>query len=220
MSFRAATILTVIWTLLVFQLPGSAQEAAGPSDMSAELLQEKAWQSHIEAMPAEASPDDFQQTLDALRSVEFKAYRPSSTDKGPEAEAADQQPIPDPLEPAGLSEEDLAWLETVPSENVQSPELVAEALFRSGRDALAGRFYKMAADIEMDESHRAWLTFMAANCYREAGSDKAISLFEQVAGEFPDTNWARLAKTQQKIIEWQVVNNVAALLDSAEATEQ
>ena len=223
MSFRTITILTAAWTLLAFQLPGIAQEADRSSESSAKSLHEQAWRSHIEVLPSDTSVDEFQRTLDALRSVEFKPDRPPAPAETAPTEAAPDKPqstTDQPTNDAGLSEEDLARLATVPAEDVQSPELVAEALFRSGRWALAGRFFEMAADAETDDPQRAWLMFMTANCVRTSGSDEAVALFEKVAADFPDTNWARLAQAQKKILEWQAVNNIAALLDSAATLEK
>jgi tetratricopeptide (TPR) repeat protein len=80
----------------------------------------------------------------------------------------------------------------------------ADVLYKAKDYSRALRFYQIAAESKEPSNSvdRQWAVYQAANCLRHQDSQKAITTYQQVLAEYPDSPWAPAALIQQKNLEW------------------
>jgi len=134
-----------------------------------------------------------------------------------------------------VSSQTLRMLENLSQhpEQVRDPFELAEILFVSGHLKQAATFYRLALshkdpnDVASVEA-RAWILFQIGNCLRGtpwppqatlgAGTNPdhdlpaARVIYRQLIEEHPNSFWADLAKTQEKLIDWYLKDKPTALI--------
>ena len=98
----------------------------------------------------------------------------------------------------------LAALDDNP-QDVVNPLAIAEALFATGNDEHAARFYQFALDRiagNTKDLERPWILFQLGNCLRKTDHTRAYKTYEQLVGEYPNSDWAGAAKAQQQTLAW------------------
>ena len=102
-------------------------------------------------------------------------------------------------------------------EKVHNPFELGETLFLSDNPKEAAIFYKEALrrqdpnDITTAQN-RAWLLFQTGNCLRDCDRNAAKEYYGKLITEYPDLQWADLAKIQIDLIDWYNQNNPQELI--------
>ncbi len=125
---------------------------------------------------------------------------------------------PQTEQPGVISEQTLQRIKTV-SENpsaVNNPYRLAEVLFVAGNKELAAIFYaealrRIQADAIENPAERAWIIFQIANCLEQSDTDRSAQMYRKVITEYPDSEWAQIAKVKEKLAEWYKENKQVKL---------
>jgi hypothetical protein len=158
--------------------------------------------------------------------MHLPAERPGEDDAGattrpaePTTRPAPRPSVQQPQEPA-VSPEVLAKLQAAaPADPAQAARL-ADTLFADGHLAPAYVVYQAALDRETSESRAAWLVFQMANCKKLSDPELAGTLYRQLIAQYPKSRWAGPAKIQEKILQWQRVNEPQGALAQARGAMQ
>jgi len=179
---------------------------------------QQVWRTHISPpqAPSQSQDESFRRILEVLKSVRFKSSTLPKLAQGREdsdASAPTTQPVA--TRPVELPEQTLSDLKKACQSGSVDEALVAEALRLAGFEVQAAQFYAEAARKSTDKDAQGYLLFLAANCLRASDRTAASKYFEELIKDHDGTIWADLAKVQNRIIQWQQVNKVASLLESA-----
>ncbi|MFP4107412.1 MAG: hypothetical protein ACLFVU_15195 [Phycisphaerae bacterium] len=166
--------------------------------------------------------------LERLRRLREAARRRRQTLSKPEpaAEPVATQPAAPPKEHKpdkpkgdtgiGIDEKTLELLEKAPRKGLSDPVSLADALFRDKRYRAAFIYYEMAAGDEQAEYDFAWLTFQMANCKRKTAPEEAREYYELLFRNHGDSYWAKIAKSQDSVLQWEEKNDPSKLLAELE----
>jgi tetratricopeptide (TPR) repeat protein len=176
--------------------------------------------------PADNKTDELRQLIERIRSVQVEPQQPvrHPTDAAPTAspelntitpqanpaaQPASESIPAEPL-PAATSSSEQTF-QTVKnllkdSNQIAAPLELAEALYRSGKPALAGLCYKKAltltdANDPNKASERAWILFQTGNCLKYDDPNTAKESYAQLLRTYPNSPWVEVAKTRHDLID-------------------
>ena len=203
-------------------------------------LGRKLWQARIEPVEDKnsgQSKDALRQIIRQISSVEFKSQdQPSESliviEPIHEAEAnkisppaeTTQKEEPVRIEPKlpykRVSDETLQVFKNLSRypEQLNNPLELAEILFNSHCLKEAAECYREAlnrltAGQTEPVPNADWILFQTGNCLRYDDPATAMQMYAQLISEYPDSPWADLAKTKNKIIDWYLKDTPNALID-------
>lgn len=92
-------------------------------------------------------------------------------------------------------------------ETAKSPFVIAEILFKSECPEEACVFYKEAlrrnnADKNAKHNNTPWILLQIGNCLRKSNKEESMNSYRLLIKEHPDSDWAYLAKTREKLLAW------------------
>ncbi len=180
--------------------------------------------AHTSAPPASEGAAALEEAVRKLRDA---ARRPIAT-PGPfeapspdaaGAEAAVPAPVPAPKRPT-LSAKQLRLMRELPLKDLGDPMALADSLFLGGHLAEACTLYeRLLEEASLSENDRAWCLFQAAGCKRPTDPSGALTLYERLLAQHPDSPWTDAAKARQAILRWQKQARPQALLGIATPAE-
>lgn len=106
----------------------------------------------------------------------------------------------------------------VPMMFIGNPLDLAEILYLSGYLEKAAPFYRQALvqiDKEQEgaEQNKAWILFQLGNCLRKYDLPAAKKTYVQLITEYPQSEWADLARVWEKIIDLYLKDNPEKLIE-------
>ncbi len=97
-------------------------------------------------------------------------------------------------------------------EGVADPVSLADALYLSGNLDEAATLYELALGKRLEAPDRAWSLFQLGNCRRQGDPAGARKVYRDLIQEHPDSAWADLAATQDRLLEWRLKDRPAEFL--------
>ncbi len=129
--------------------------------------------------------------------------------KVPQKPQRPQKEIKPQLPYQPVSEQTLKMLDSLiqQPEQLDNPFELAEILYLSGHLKKAAVFYQEAlnrqtAETENSVQNRPWILFQIGNCLRNHDASTATKMYGKLLAEFPDSDWADLARTENQLINW------------------
>jgi len=120
-----------------------------------------------------------------------------------------------------LSPEQLQRIQGLPLKDLGDPIALADSLFLGDHLAEASALYeRLLAEGSLPESDRAWCLFQAAGCKRSTDPAGALTLYDRLLAEQPDSLWTEAAKVRKTILQWRQQAQPQALLASVKTTAQ
>jgi hypothetical protein len=212
---------------LVSALAAGAEPSADRDPAAADLLEEarqnrrRLLSSHTAAPP----PSEPSANLDeAIRQLREAVRQPIMTAAPSDdtASAAEVPTVPPPA-PAPqrppLSPEQLQRIRERPLADLGDPMALADSLFLGGHLTAAGALYeRMLAEAALAASDQAWCLFQAAGCKRATDPGGALTLYERLLAQHPESQWTEAAKARQAVLQWWKKAQPQALLTSVTST--
>ncbi|MFW6065790.1 MAG: tetratricopeptide repeat protein [Planctomycetota bacterium] len=225
-------IVIISTCLMVPAVAASADEAAerGPLDQELHELVEQVsnsarelWYENIEAPPPLGN-SRLSEKVGVINRLRLDSERASERrDHALDTSKTSQEPTSRPVRRerptdssrAPVAPEVLAKLQaSAPKDPAKAAEL-ADTLFSDGHYEPAYALYEAALKGETSEPRASWLVFQMANCKRESNPESARQLYLQLIEQYPESRWIPAAKAQEKIIQWQQVNEPQKVLQQA-----
>jgi hypothetical protein len=180
------------------------------------------WRAHLTAPTDDRRSAGLQEAIQRIQAMQL------SRRTGPaqaEVELARAVPASGPAQPAvttvvpaAMDPRVLAQLREIPRQSVADPAALADTLYITGQQELAGVFYQLAMeDTAQPPATQAWLMFQLANCRREGDPPAATGLYEKVMAQHGDSPWAPLAQFELNLLRWQQDNQVHQFLQALSA---
>jgi hypothetical protein len=199
------------------QAPAAARAGSSIRDNRRQL-----WRAHLTAPTDDRCSAGLQEAIQRIQAMQL------SRRTGPaqaEAELARAVPATGPAQPAvttvvpaAMDPRVLAQLREIPRQSVADPAALADTLYITGQQELAGVFYQLALeDAAQPPATQAWLMFQLANCRRQGDPPAATGLYEKVMAQHGDSPWAPLAQFELNLLRWQQDNQVHQFLQALSA---
>ena len=202
-------------------------------------LSRQLWQAEIsvskDTKPS-LSKNELQQIIKQVESVEFKpqeqTHKPlivvEPIRKTEPNEISSDTETPQKLQPGKIkrklpdervTDQTLEILKTLSqqADQLHDPFELAEILFNSNCLEEAAKYYQQALDhITANETGRftdkEWILFQIGNCLRNTDPPAAMQAYRQLIVEYPDSQWADLAKAKSKLIDWYLKDKPDAMI--------
>lgn len=81
----------------------------------------------------------------------------------------------------------------------------AEALFAKRDLSRAAKLYQQVIDQMTDnlqDQNRSWVLFQYGNCLRNSKSTEAAKVYEKVIADYPESDWAKVARARNNYFAW------------------
>ena len=114
--------------------------------------------------------------------------------------------------PMNIDAKTLEKLRQLPDGQITKALEMADSLFVNERYDTAYAFYEFALKAQPAADAKAWILFQMGNCRRTADPSAARDLYKRLLSESPDSPWANAAAAQDRLIEWDQLNNPRALV--------
>jgi len=225
---RMRGLWCLAWTAVLCVSSLVAGDAAGPAqggddgqlDGPSKALRKNMRAVRRAAMSAPASSPaaaGLRSALDRLNSLRTPRRRPPSASglapTRPAGAATTSTAPAGQTAPSALTEEALKYITTRPAKDVIDPIALADSVYLGGHvDAAFALYEKAARSDSLPAEDKAWALYQMANCRWVKDPDIAAKLHERVMAEHPDSHWAGPAKVQQRLLEWQKLNEPQAML--------
>ena len=176
--------------------------------------------AHTSAPPASERAAALEEAVRKLREAARRPVaRPEPFEAPPpdaaEAEAAVPTSVPAPKRPT-LSAAQLRLIRELPLKDLGDPMALADSLFLGGHLAEACTLYeRLLEEASLSKNDQAWCLFQAAGCKRPTDPSGALTLYERLLTQYPDSPWTDAAKARQAILQWQKQARPRALLGIA-----
>jgi len=185
------------------------------------------WQARVgvpEGQKDNRSKNELKRLIEQIRSIEFKPQKspepvifvkpvpiaePNKTSSDTQAQKEQKKEAEPKLPYEPIADQTLQILKDVSQDpnRIVNPFQLAEILFLSGHLKEAAVLYQEALNrIKADDGNspedRAWILFQIGNCLRKDDLPAAMKTYRQLITEYPNSLWADLAKTLDKLIDW------------------
>ena len=93
-------------------------------------------------------------------------------------------------------------------DKIVDPLAAGRALFSNNKLPKAAKFYHIAlqrneiSEVAEGNLSRQWILFQMGNCLRKEDPDQSYKYYEQLIGEYPNSDWAPAARSHQLLIAW------------------
>lgn len=202
-------------------------------------FKQRLWQTRIGIADTEKkreNNEELKRIIEQVRSIEFKPERespepavsvaplpskePNETTSATETsgDPAEKKTVPEPgYEP--ISDQTLQMLRNLLQhpEQLENAFELGEVLFLSTNAKEAAEFYQLAISHEDPNNawsarNKDWILFQIGNCLRHEDQTAARKIYRQLITEHPNSPWTNLAKAQEKLIEWYLVDKPGMLI--------
>lgn len=227
------TILMATVLVLTASVAGGAAPASdtGPTaDRPAGDLLEQVRENRRRLMRSNAAApptsDGSKDLDDAVRRLQEAVRRPIVRRQPTEApvpetaaEPAAAAPAPAPQRPT-LSAEQLRLIREHPLKDLGDPMALADTLFLGGHLAEACTLYeRLLTEASLSASDQAWCLFQAAGCKRPTDPAGALTLYERLLAQHPESLWTEAAKARQAVLQWRKTTQPQALLSAVKLAD-
>ncbi len=178
------------------------------------------WRESISPVgaPTGETTDSLRQAIQEFRALESCGlHRPRP--QGPKASTQAASPTHAPLTPSRVLAPTTQPTESAPALTAPlSPETVdrlaavngspaglralADALYRKGETAGAGRLYEAALRGMLAGADREWALLQLGNCLRGGDPNAALAAYGQLLEESPRSRWGTVVRAQVDLLQW------------------
>ena len=91
---------------------------------------------------------------------------------------------------------------------------LADLLYANNQPEAAAVFYQIAlTEIKAENlTDPAWVNLQLGNCLRTSDRARASEQYRAVVMQYPDSPWAKLARVQEDLVNWWILNKPGKLV--------
>ena len=206
--------------------PASSDANRVPGDPSLREQALELWRQSARPPQGSQRSPDLQRRVEELGALRATT-RPAREKTGPVAIPLPERPLAEPPEAASqpapatrptLDPAVLEKLKKAPADGPAGAVALADALFRDGHVEPAGAIYESALAANPPADQKDWALFQLANCKLEQDPQAALTLYQRLAKECPDSPWAAAGAAQVRWIEWKQAHIASPTTQRAAST--